>query len=209
MALEERKIEAFAHPVKNLPDQPSQAGYTAAQLKEVFDSSSEELRIALNGLIDDLSGEVLKGLHTHDNKEALDVIKEVTQTLGNSADKVPSEAAVAAAMVKAGMGDMVAAVYDPQGRKTDIFAEMDSLEEDVRDALEDVQEVVGSVRGYNNATTVFGTDGSITETFADGVQVTTFHEDGSIVTVFTGADGKVMTKTITFNEDGSITEVVE
>lgn len=66
-----------------------------------------------------------------------------------------------------------------------------------------------AIQGYGNANTVFNADGSITETFAEGVQETTFNDDGSIVTVFTGTDGKVMTKTVTFNDDGSIAEVVE
>ena len=50
--------------------------------------------------------------HTHSNKSVLDGIVEVTQTLGNAADKVPSEKAVADAMAAVGMGDMMKAVYD-------------------------------------------------------------------------------------------------
>lgn len=121
VALEERKIAAFAKPVSSLPDQPSQAGYTAAELKAAFDSNAEELRQAMNGLIDDIVEIVIGKLHEHGNKEVLDSIAGVSQKLGSAADKVPSEAAVSEAMVKAGAGDMLSSVYDPQGHKEDIF----------------------------------------------------------------------------------------
>jgi hypothetical protein len=65
-----------------------------------------------------------------------------------------------------------------------------------------------ALQGMDNGTTVFNADGSITETFADGVQVTTFNADGSITQVFTATSGQVMTKTTTFNADGSISEVI-
>jgi hypothetical protein len=43
------KIDAFKNPVSNLPDRPMMS---ASELKKHFDSNSEELREALNGLID-------------------------------------------------------------------------------------------------------------------------------------------------------------
>ena len=43
------KIDAFRNPVSNLPDRPMMS---ASELKKHFDSNSEELREALNGLID-------------------------------------------------------------------------------------------------------------------------------------------------------------
>ncbi len=55
MALSSRKITTYANPVANLPDHPSQAGFTAAQLKAVFDAkANEEIKAAINGIIDDL-----------------------------------------------------------------------------------------------------------------------------------------------------------
>lgn len=260
VALEERKIAAFAKPVSSLPDQPSQAGYTAAEVKAAFDSNAEELRQAMNGLIDDLVGEelpnkmdkdkdaaagnfavfdaegnpvdsgkkpedfekwhhahenksvidgikevtrtlgeatdrvpsekavkdalhghenkaVLDGIqevtqtlgnaankvpseaaakaalqeavraleqliaketHDHGNKAVLDGIQEVTQILGNAANKVPSEAAVSAAMKKAGMGDMMSEVYDPQGKNTDMFAYVDEAAKATQEQLQKV-----------------------------------------------------------------------
>jgi hypothetical protein len=53
MSISARKITAFTKKVSDLPDRPSPT-YSAAQIKAQFDSSPEELRVALNGLIDDL-----------------------------------------------------------------------------------------------------------------------------------------------------------
>lgn len=55
MALSSRKITTYANPVANLPDHPSQAGFTAAQLKAAFDAiANQEVKTAINGIIDDL-----------------------------------------------------------------------------------------------------------------------------------------------------------
>lgn len=54
MSLLGRKITAFLKKVADLPDRPSPI-YSAADIKAQFDSSPEELRIALNGIIDDLA----------------------------------------------------------------------------------------------------------------------------------------------------------
>ena len=51
MAISGRKITAFTSPVSSLTDQPSMS---AADLKAAFDSTAQDLRAALNGLIDDL-----------------------------------------------------------------------------------------------------------------------------------------------------------
>ena len=51
--MEALKIEAFKNPVSGLPDRPT---LSSAELKKAFDSNSEELRAALNGLIDILKG---------------------------------------------------------------------------------------------------------------------------------------------------------
>ena len=53
MGLLDRKITSFVQPVTSLDDKPQM---TAAALKAAFDSNSNELRPALNGVIDDLSG---------------------------------------------------------------------------------------------------------------------------------------------------------
>ena len=51
--IEALKIETFKNPVSGLPDRPT---LSAAELKAAFDSNSEELRLALNALIDLLAG---------------------------------------------------------------------------------------------------------------------------------------------------------
>lgn len=64
-----------------------------------------------------------------------------------------------------------------------------------------------ALQGFIAKTTVFNSDGSITETNADGdTKTTVFNLDGSITETFVGE--KTITKTTTFNLDGSITEVI-
>ena len=60
------------------------------------------------------------------------------------------------------------------------------------------------MQGFEASTTVFNSDGSITETGATGTKKTVFNADGSITETFTGTTGKVIVKTTTFNSDGSI-----
>ena len=63
--------------------------------------------------------------------------------------------------------------------------------------------------GFVAKTTVFGDDGSITETSSSGdVKLTTFNDDGSITETLTTTAGMKFTKVTTFNTDGSITEMV-
>lgn len=57
MAIAENKITDFTQPVVSLPDSPSQAGMTAAELKAAFDSNANELKDKHNALIDDLAAE--------------------------------------------------------------------------------------------------------------------------------------------------------
>lgn len=64
-----------------------------------------------------------------------------------------------------------------------------------------------AVQGFIGKTIVPNTDGSITETNADGQNLTTvFNVDGSITETFIGE--KTITKTTTFHDDGSITEAI-
>lgn len=60
-----------------------------------------------------------------------------------------------------------------------------------------------------NCTTIFNSDGSITQTYLDRIQKISFREDGSIYEVFSKPNGtNYGTKLTVFNEDGSITETV-
>lgn len=55
MGLSNYKITNYAKPVANLPDNPSQAGYTAAMLKAAFDANATgEIKAAINAIIDDV-----------------------------------------------------------------------------------------------------------------------------------------------------------
>lgn len=65
-----------------------------------------------------------------------------------------------------------------------------------------------AIQGFFGSTTVFNSDGSITETNQDGdVLKTTFNSNGTITQRFVSGS-QVITKTTTFNNDGSITEVI-
>ena len=69
--------------------------------------------------------------------------------------------------------------------------------------------ILMALQGFESVTTVFDTDGNITETNADGeVLKTSFGSDGTMVEAFTGNNGMTITKTTTFNADGSISEVL-
>lgn len=56
MGLSNYKITNYAKPVASLPDNPSQAGYTAAMLKTAFDANATgEIKAAINAIIDDVT----------------------------------------------------------------------------------------------------------------------------------------------------------
>lgn len=64
-----------------------------------------------------------------------------------------------------------------------------------------------AVQGFVANTTVFNTDGSITETNSKGETLTTvFNDDGTITQKFVGK--KTITKTTIFNTNGGISEVI-
>jgi hypothetical protein len=64
-----------------------------------------------------------------------------------------------------------------------------------------------AMQGFVANTTVFNSDGSITETNGKSETLTTtFNSDGSITETFVGS--KTITKTTSFGQDGKITEVI-
>lgn len=65
------------------------------------------------------------GLHTHSNKSVLDGIAGISQSLGSSENKIPSEKAVSEAIGNAGGGDMLSDIYDKEKKKEDIFSYAD------------------------------------------------------------------------------------
>ena len=161
MALRDYKINEFSKPVSSMPDVPGAAGYTAAQVKEWFDSnSSVELKDSVNGVVDFLlsftDGEEIKGIRLNEDN-VVEVTKDgenyistgyskayITQMLAEKVDKSDvllktnteeftptgiyqpaTKKYVDDKVVSAGAADMTQAVYDPTGRQTDIFAEID------------------------------------------------------------------------------------
>ena len=64
------------------------------------------------------------------------------------------------------------------------------------------------LQGFVAGTTVFNSDGSITETNSTGSVVTTFLADGSVQQVFTSTEGTSIGVKTTFNPDGSITQTI-
>lgn len=63
-----------------------------------------------------------------------------------------------------------------------------------------------AIQGFEAQTTVFNSDGSITQTNAKGQTKTTVFGENTITETFTGE--KTIAKTTTFNNDGSISEEV-
>lgn len=64
-----------------------------------------------------------------------------------------------------------------------------------------------AIQGFVANTTVFNSNGSITETNGKGETLTTtFNSDGSITEKFVGS--KTITKTTTFDASGKISEVI-
>lgn len=58
MPILDKKIAAFTKDVSDLADRPNQTGMNAAQVKAQFDAAPNELRVALNSVIDVLIGVV-------------------------------------------------------------------------------------------------------------------------------------------------------
>jgi len=54
MSLSDHKITSWTQDVSSMPDRPSASGWTSSQVKAGFDSNSNQLKDAINGLIDDL-----------------------------------------------------------------------------------------------------------------------------------------------------------
>lgn len=161
MSLKDLKIQAFTEPVSDLPDNPSQSGITAEELKRRFDANANnELKPSVNGIVDFLlgftNGEEIKGIRlssdniievTTDGKNYISTGYSkayITQMLAEKVDKSDvllktnteeftptgiyqpaTKKYVDDKVVSTGAADMTQAVYDPTGRQTDIFAEID------------------------------------------------------------------------------------
>ena len=156
MAVTDYKIDKFSETVTGMPDNPTMEGWSAQRIKERFDSSAEELRVSLNGLIDHINARDETIENKVDKQEGMDLSENnftdeymaLVDTIGYKADRdnviekdstvvfMPTEDAHPASkkyvdkkvnekIMEIGSSDMTQAVYDPTGRQTDIFAEVD------------------------------------------------------------------------------------
>lgn len=81
----------------------------------------------------------------------------------------------------------------------------DTLDENIVTTLMlEIDNLFNVATSNQNGHTVFNEDGSISSTFDTYSEKITFNDDGTITTLTTCNDGKVITKTTTFNSDGSI-----
>ncbi len=151
MAIKELKFKEedfVGKDVSSLSDNPSAEGISATQLKARFDNIAKVI-IALgkyNELIDALvattadSGakcigvSAISGVGGLEVQSVLESLKalidariekaDISQVLGNTQNKIPSEKAVTDAMANAGYGDMLKSVYDTNNNGTVDNAEM-------------------------------------------------------------------------------------
>lgn len=97
--------------VSSAPDDLT--GTPAAQVKALFDRLPRKLAERLNGALETLSDEDSGPIGRAEAAESFLQKTAVTQSLGISPDRVPSELAVTQAIGAAGGGDMLQAMYDP------------------------------------------------------------------------------------------------
>lgn len=87
------------------------------------------------------------------------------------------------------------------------FVTVEMADEPTREGTPLNREAFMALQGFQENTTVFNTDGSITETNEKGeTTVTVFNADGSITETFTNAEGVKISKKTSFLSDGSIKE---
>lgn len=96
--------------VSSAPDDLT--GTPAAQVKALFDRLPRKLAERLNGALETLSDEDTGPISKEAAEESFLPRSAVTQSLGISPDRVPSELAVTQAIGTAGGGDMMRSVYD-------------------------------------------------------------------------------------------------
>lgn len=96
--------------VSSAPDDLT--GTPAAQVKALFDRLPRKLAERLNGALETLSDEDSGPIGRAEAAESFLQKTAVTQSLGISPDRVPSELAVTQAIGAAGGGDMLQSMYD-------------------------------------------------------------------------------------------------
>jgi len=92
VALDNMKITTYSDGVEELPDNPSDAGYTAAQLKAIFDArSNKEIKQKHNDLVDEVAAQAQAIIKAKDDavKEALSQISVVQGPQGPRGEAGP------------------------------------------------------------------------------------------------------------------------
>ena len=119
---------AWTTPIVNEADRPKRP---ASAMKAVFDSNSNDLKGTLNGLMDDLeaaTGAASIGTTGGTLQTALDNLAAEDTSLAAdiAAGVAEAKAYTDQAVYESGAADMRAAVYDPQGKKADVFQYADT-----------------------------------------------------------------------------------
>lgn len=132
MAITDNKILSWTNPIVNEADRPQR---TASEMKAVFDSNANQLRVALNGLIDDLgtSGAAelpaapIEGVNGGTVEEQLLGLKIYADEREAAAKKYADTLSF-----ESGAADMRKSVYDPQGKGQDVFAYTDTAKAELK-----------------------------------------------------------------------------
>ena len=119
---------AWTTPIVNEADRPKRS---ASAMKAVFDANSNDLKGTLNGLMDDLeaaTGAASIGTTGGTLQAALDNLAAEDTSLAAdiTAGVAEAKAYTDQAVFDSGAADMRAAVYDPQGKKADVFQYADT-----------------------------------------------------------------------------------
>lgn len=128
MALEKLEFTKDWNNPEDFPTYEPSESKVRADMQLLYDEIRDYLNGKVAASVDTLENNlenIGNANHSHTNLAVLNLIMGVTQTLGNAADKVPSEKAVSDAIenfsTSAGLGDMLKSIYDPQGKQTDIY----------------------------------------------------------------------------------------
>lgn len=115
--LTDNKITAWTNPVVNEADRPQRS---ASDMKAIFDSNSNQLMAALNGLIESLIAATAAseiGAEGGSVQSRLDALRQAVSDAITECKTYTDNASFAA-----GAADMRTAVYDPQGIRADVYA---------------------------------------------------------------------------------------
>ena len=128
MAFSDYKITTWTQPVVNEADRPKRS---AQEMKAVFDSNSNQLKTAFNGLIDALSASGSAGeIKLGDGKSVEEAVNGVSTALEAAVSNLSAaiEASITTckqytddAVFASGAADMRKAVYDPNNVGADIY----------------------------------------------------------------------------------------